>query len=144
MVLFVAARVEAAGTPEAKADFLANKKTNIEARGKVYNPTQWSDHFDLMDLDKDGLLTSEERGAYDAAKHCRAAATGAGSGRKGSSTARTWATTNRTTMPTIPLFAGDNRWRKTNSAVSVSSLTLDIGDSLLDIGCSIRVREGLK
>ena len=49
---------------EKKADYLANKKKQIEARGKVYNQSQWSKHFDLMDLNKDGLLTGKEMADY--------------------------------------------------------------------------------
>ena len=51
-----------------RADFLANKKKNIEARGKVYNAQQWGDHFDLMDANRDGLLTAQEQADFDAAK----------------------------------------------------------------------------
>ena len=58
--------IEAARSPEAKADFLANKKKNIEARGKAYDETQWSKHFDLLDLNHDGVVTGEELAAYKA------------------------------------------------------------------------------
>ena len=51
-----------------RADFLANKKTNIEARGNVYNAQQWGDHFDRMDANRDGLLTAQEQADFDAAK----------------------------------------------------------------------------
>lgn len=68
LALIAATCVQAAPQPAAKADWLANKKKNIEARGKTYNPVQWSDHFDLMDTDKDGILTPAELAAYDTVK----------------------------------------------------------------------------
>ena len=66
--------VNGAPAPEAKADYLANKKANIENRGKVYNPQQWSDHFDLMDTNRDGILTAQEKADFDRARKTRTAA----------------------------------------------------------------------
>ena len=62
-----------------KKEYLANKKKNIEARGKHYDPTQWSEHFDRMDLDKDGVLRPQEQAAYDATKKAGKTATEAAS-----------------------------------------------------------------
>ncbi|MGB2186769.1 MAG: hypothetical protein ACPH5P_08860, partial [Akkermansiaceae bacterium] len=53
-----------ANEPEKKADYLANKKKNIESRGNSYDEKQWSDHFDAQDANKDGLLSAEEKNAY--------------------------------------------------------------------------------
>ena len=64
LILLTGSFVEAAS----KADFLANKKKNIEARGNTYDPIQWSATFDKMDLNNDGILTPEELAAHDAAK----------------------------------------------------------------------------
>ena len=62
-----------------KKEYLANKKKNIEARGKHYDPTQWSEHFDRMDLDKDGVLRPQEQAAYEATKKAGKTATEAAS-----------------------------------------------------------------
>ncbi|MGB2351998.1 MAG: glycoside hydrolase N-terminal domain-containing protein, partial [Akkermansiaceae bacterium] len=53
-----------ANEPEKKADYLANKKKNIESRGNSYDEKQWSDHFDAQDANQDGLLSAEEKNAY--------------------------------------------------------------------------------
>ena len=58
------ALVAGAKEPEKKADYLASKKKHIESRGNSYDAQQWSDHFDAQDLNKDGLLSSEEKSAY--------------------------------------------------------------------------------
>lgn len=58
--------LDAARAPETKADYLANKKKNIEARGRTYDEAQWSKHFDLLDLNQDGVVTGEELAAYKA------------------------------------------------------------------------------
>ena len=68
LILLAAGFADAARAPEAKADYLANKKQNIEARGNVYNAQQWGDHFDLMDANRDGLLTAQEQADFDADK----------------------------------------------------------------------------
>jgi len=75
LLLVSCSNVNADRAPEAKADYLANKKVNIEARGKVYNTQQWSDHFDLMDANSDGVLTAQEQADFDAAKKAAAVAT---------------------------------------------------------------------
>ena len=68
LILLAAGCANAAPSSVTRADFLANKKTNIEALGKVYNAQQWGDHFDLMDANRDGLLTAQEQADFDAAK----------------------------------------------------------------------------
>ncbi|MDG1358338.1 MAG: glycoside hydrolase N-terminal domain-containing protein, partial [Akkermansiaceae bacterium] len=61
---FSLALVAVANEPEKKTDYLANKKKNIEARGNTYESKHWGDHFDAQDINKDGLLSSEEKSAY--------------------------------------------------------------------------------
>ncbi len=68
LILLAAGFADAARAPEAKADYLANKKANIEARGKVYSPQQWSNHFDRIDANRDGILTAQEQAEFDPAK----------------------------------------------------------------------------
>ena len=68
LILLAAGCANAAPSSVTRADFLANKKTNIEGRGKVYDPQQWSDHFDRMDANHDGILTAQEQADYDASK----------------------------------------------------------------------------
>ena len=60
--------IAGAGEPEKKADYLASKKKHIESRGNTFDTQQWSDHFDAQDLNKDGLLSSEEKSAHKEAK----------------------------------------------------------------------------
>jgi len=67
-MLATTAPLEAAPQAEAKADWLANKKKNIEARGKTYDHDHMSRSFDSMDLDKDGLLTAGEMAAHKASR----------------------------------------------------------------------------
>ena len=62
------ALVAGAKEPEKKADYLANKKKHIESRGNSYDAQQWSDHFESLDTNKDGLLSAEEKAAYKEAK----------------------------------------------------------------------------
>jgi len=52
LILLAAGCANAAPSSVTRADFLANKKTNIEARGNVYNAQQWGDHFDRMDANR--------------------------------------------------------------------------------------------
>jgi len=73
LILLAAGCANAAPSSVTRADFLANKKTNIEARGNVYNAQQWGDHFDRMDANRDGLLTAQEQADFDAAKRTAAA-----------------------------------------------------------------------
>jgi len=68
LILLAAGFADAARAPEAKADYLANKKANIEARGKVYSPQLWSNHFDRIDANRDGILTAQEQAEFDPAK----------------------------------------------------------------------------
>ena len=62
------ALVAGAKEPEKKADYLASKKKHIESRGNSYDAQQWSDHFESLDTNKDGLLSAEEKAAYKEAK----------------------------------------------------------------------------
>jgi arylsulfatase A-like enzyme/pimeloyl-ACP methyl ester carboxylesterase len=73
LILFMAAIVEAAPKAESKADWLANKKKHIEARGNTYDPAHMSAAFDSIDLDKDGILTAEEFATHKATKKTRKA-----------------------------------------------------------------------
>ncbi len=68
LLLSGAACADAAAERQTKADWLANKKVNIEARGKTYDAAHMSAAFDSMDLDKDGILTPEEMAAHKAAR----------------------------------------------------------------------------
>ena len=58
LILLAAGSAGAAPSSVTRADYLANKKTNIEARGNQYDSKQWSDHFDRMDVNRDGILTA--------------------------------------------------------------------------------------
>ncbi len=68
MILSAPVFVEAAAKAEAKADWLANIKKNMEGRGKKYDPAHFSAAFDAIDLDKDGILTPEELTAHKASR----------------------------------------------------------------------------
>ena len=69
MMLFSAATfVGAAPEAETKADWLANKKKNIEARGKTFDAAHMSAAFDAVDLNNDGILTPKEMAAHKASR----------------------------------------------------------------------------
>ena len=74
LILLAAGSAGAAPSSVTKADFLANKKTNIEARGSKYDSKQWSDHFDRMDVNRDGILTAQEKADFDRARKTTAVA----------------------------------------------------------------------
>lgn len=61
MILGLAVSVQAGGTP--KAQWMANVQWEVERKGETFQEKWFSDFFDCLDADDNGILESEEKSA---------------------------------------------------------------------------------